>query len=68
MAVVRPSAVVLLALCVLIPRISYGEAEGGQKVEVLYKPDTCVKKSEPNSLVTIHYTGTLLDGTKFESW
>lgn len=57
----------LVTLAVLVPLVSCGEAEGELKVEVLFKPETCEKKSEPNSLLTMHYTGTLLDGTKFDS-
>jgi FK506-binding protein 14 len=67
MAMVRHLAIVLLALCVIVPFISCGEAVGELKIEVLYKPDTCEKKSEPNALLTMHYTGTLLDGRKFDS-
>jgi FK506-binding protein 14 len=67
MAIVRPSVVLLVTLAVLVPLVSCGEAEGELKVEVLFKPETCEKKSEPNSLLTMHYTGTLLDGTKFDS-
>ena len=37
------------------------------KIEVLHKPEDCPVKSEKGKRLHIHYTGTLLDGTKFDS-
>jgi FK506-binding protein 14 len=39
----------------------------GLKIEFLSKPDSCEKAAENGQLLTMHYTGTLEDGTKFDS-
>ena len=39
----------------------------GLKIKVLHKPETCHRKTLPNNMLHIHYTGTLTDGSKFDS-
>lgn len=39
----------------------------GLKVEYLSKPDPCTKTARNGNVLTMHYTGTLEDGTKFDS-
>lgn len=37
------------------------------KTEVLYTPDVCNTKSKNGDMLTMHYKGTLQDGTTFDS-
>lgn len=39
----------------------------GLKIEYVYTLDGCDPKSKINDMLTMHYTGKLLDGTKFDS-
>ncbi|KAL4084895.1 hypothetical protein QTP88_027766 [Uroleucon formosanum] len=39
----------------------------GLKIEYIYVLDGCEPKSKINDMLTMHYTGKLLDGTKFDS-
>lgn len=43
------------------------EKESGLKVEYLSVPDECSKKAQNGQMLSMHYTGTLEDGTKFDS-
>jgi FKBP-type peptidyl-prolyl cis-trans isomerase len=37
------------------------------KTEVLYTPEVCDTKSKNGDMLTMHYRGTLQDGTAFDS-
>lgn len=43
------------------------ETPDGLKIEVLSTPEGCTVKSKNGDSLTMHYTGTLADGTKFDS-
>ena len=37
------------------------------KLEIVYKPEDCGRVSKKNDMLTMHYRGTLEDGTEFDS-
>jgi len=37
------------------------------KIETVSVPEECSSKSKSGDILSMHYTGTLLDGTKFDS-
>merc|ERR1711981_40225 len=41
--------------------------DSGLKVEYISKPDACDKVARNGQMLTMHYTGTLEDGSKFDS-
>uniref|UniRef100_A0A8D8X9S0 peptidylprolyl isomerase n=1 Tax=Cacopsylla melanoneura TaxID=428564 RepID=A0A8D8X9S0_9HEMI len=66
------SSVVLLGLvlCWAESALADGkvkELPNGLKIEYVFKPDACDAQSKQGESLTMHYTGTLADGTKFDS-
>ena len=43
------------------------ETESGLKIEFVEKPEECTKAVAKGQQLSMHYTGTLEDGTKFDS-
>ena len=37
------------------------------KIEVLSKPEECIRQSSKGDMLTMHYRGTLEDGNEFDS-
>lgn len=50
--------------CVLA---ALADKEPDMKVEVTYVPEVCQQKSKSGDQLTMHYTGTLDSGAKFDS-
>ena len=56
-----------LGLLALIYLSSVFCQEEEMKIEILHKVEECARKTKKNDLVTMHYTGTLENGTQFDS-
>ena len=54
-------------VCFFVASVLADDAEGELKIDVISVPDECESKSKNGDILSMHYTGTLLDGTKFDS-
>ena len=60
----------LMPFCVIIVLfgISFADDEVTEmKIDVLGKAEKCERKTKRLDMLSMHYTGTLTDGTKFDS-
>merc|ERR1712051_409447 len=65
--VVMKSALILLASMATLALAEPEARPSGLKVEYISVPETCEQKALNGQQLTMHYTGTLEDGTKFDS-
>ncbi|XP_076287759.1 peptidyl-prolyl cis-trans isomerase Fkb14 isoform X1 [Lasioglossum baleicum] len=65
--VLASSRMVLLVFAAVLVLANANQSQPGLKVEKVYEPEVCDAKSKTGDQLTMHYTGMLLDGTKFDS-
>merc|ERR1712127_922404 len=65
--VVMKSALILLASMATLALAEPEARPSGLKVEYISVPETCEQKAMNGAMLSMHYTGTLEDGAKFDS-
>lgn len=56
-----------LVYVVVLCLVAAAQCDDGLKVDVVSAPEGCSAKSKNGDMLTMHYTGRLTDGTKFDS-
>uniref|UniRef100_A0A182JA98 peptidylprolyl isomerase n=1 Tax=Anopheles atroparvus TaxID=41427 RepID=A0A182JA98_ANOAO len=62
-----PAGWMLSKLVILSCLVAVAICESKLKVDVVSVPEGCTTKSKNGDMLTMHYTGKLTDGTKFDS-
>ncbi|XP_074594265.1 peptidyl-prolyl cis-trans isomerase Fkb14 [Brevipalpus obovatus] len=57
----------LLAQIWVTAMICLVKCEDELKIETIFKPDDCARKTKKGDMLKMHYKGTLTDGTEFDS-
>lgn len=63
----KSSLAISLAFLVALAFAEIEEKPSGLKIEHILVPENCEKQAQNGQMLTMHYTGTLEDGTKFDS-